>query len=75
MTKVNHRYLTDKNGELYFPKVHVEALLGVEDKESENPFIDINNKISELEQTIEDQQKVIESNKKMSNDKIKLYQT
>ncbi|MGY0413971.1 hypothetical protein ACW5YJ_12145 [Staphylococcus sp. mip270_02] len=64
MTKVNHRYLTDKNGEIYFPKVHVEALLGIEDTDSENPFIDINNKIYELEEIIEDQQKVIEENKK-----------
>ena len=64
MTEINHRYLTDKNGEIYFPKVHVEALLGVKDTDSENPFIEINNKISNLEQIIEDQQKVIEKNKK-----------
>ena len=64
MTEINHRYLTDKNGEIYFPKVHVEALLGVGDTDSENPFIEINNKISNLEQIIEDQQKVIEENKK-----------
>ncbi|WP_017722737.1 hypothetical protein [Staphylococcus xylosus] len=64
MTEINHRYLTDKNGEIYFPKVHVEALLGIEDTDSENPFIEINNKISNLEQIIEDQQKVIEKNKK-----------
>lgn len=64
MTKVNHRYLTDKNGEIYFPKVHVEALLGVEDTDSENPFIEINTKISNLEKIIENQQKVIEENRK-----------
>lgn len=31
MTEVNHRYLRDLNGEMYFPKTHTDAVIGLEE--------------------------------------------
>lgn len=34
MTEINHRYLVDKEGETYFPVTHKDAVIGLEDIES-----------------------------------------
>ncbi|MDG0860331.1 hypothetical protein [Staphylococcus equorum] len=65
MSKVNHRYLRDNNEEIYFPKVHVEALIGIEDKNSTNPFGDINEKLEKMNTLITQANKTIAEQKKL----------
>lgn len=65
------KYSLDENEEPYFAATHIKGIQGLDTEDSENPFTNMNEKISEIEnlitqanETIAEQQKTIEDNKK-----------
>lgn len=57
--RVGHRYMRDRVGETYFPITHIDALLGIEDIDLNEDVNKINLLIENLNQTISNQQTVI----------------
>ena len=47
MVEINHRYLKDNDGEIYYPVTHIDALQG------DISISDINNKINEMNRLID----------------------
>lgn len=71
MIEVPHRYLKDKQSETYFPITHIDAVQGINPKDTEDTLTDMNNKISQMNQlitkankSISNQQKIIDEQKK-----------
>ncbi|MDK3656272.1 hypothetical protein O0A22_11700 [Staphylococcus pseudintermedius] len=52
MAEVNHRYLKDRDGENFFPITHVDAVLGLDAKSTDDALSDVNSKVEQLESTI-----------------------
>lgn len=57
--RVGHRYMRDREGDTYFPVTHIDALLGIENIDLNEDVNNINLLIENLNQTISNQQKVI----------------
>lgn len=63
------KYPLDENGEPYFAATHIKGIQGLDTEDTENPFTDINDRISQMNTLIEqanemiaEQQKIIKDN-------------
>lgn len=57
MAEINHRYLKDNEGEIYYPVTHIDAVQGIDQENTDNALTDINDKINQLQTTIGTMQK------------------
>ncbi|SUM82685.1 hypothetical protein [Staphylococcus saprophyticus] len=71
MAEINHRYLKDNDGDLYYPITHIDAVQGIDQEGTDNALTDMNDKINQMNtlidkanKTIEEQQKTIKNNSK-----------
>lgn len=71
MSEINHRYLKDNKGDMYFPITHVDAVQGLDVTGTNETLTDLNNLITQAQQTIEKQDTTI----KDQQDKLKLLDT
>ena len=74
MAEINHRYLKDNDGEMFYPITHIDAVQGFDQQSTNNPLTDINDKINQMNtlinnanKTIAEQKKIIEENKELLN--------
>ncbi|MCY1602918.1 hypothetical protein [Staphylococcus pettenkoferi] len=58
--EISHRYLKDRNGDTYFPVTHIDAIEGLEVEGENNPFINIAEKVEQLNKMIEKQKTSLE---------------
>ena len=56
--EISHRYLKDRNGDTYFPVTHIDAIEGLEVEGENNPFINIAEKVEQLNKMIENKNKL-----------------
>lgn len=78
MSEINHRYLKDNQGDLYFPITHVDAVEGLDVEGTNSSLVDLNNLITQAQKTIEQQDKTITQQGKTikdQQDKIKVLDT
>jgi hypothetical protein len=71
MTEINHRYLKDNDGDIFYPVTHIDAVQGIDQESTDNALTDINDKINQMNtlitnanETIAEQKKIIDANKK-----------
>ena len=72
MAEINHRYLKDNEGEIYYPVTHIDAVQGIDQESTDNALTDMNDKINQMNtmidsanKTIAEQKKVIDRNKEI----------
>lgn len=70
MAEINHRYLKDNDNEMFFPITHINAVEGFDSEATNQSFTDINDKIAEINATLDkanatilEQQKIIDQQK------------
>lgn len=71
MAEINHRYLKDNDGDTFYPITHIDAVQGIDQESTDNALTDMNDKINQTNtlitkanETIAEQKKIIEANKK-----------
>ena len=73
--QINHRYVKDADGDLYFPITHVDAVLGIDVDGTNTSISDINDKINEVNKTLDKANETIAAQQKVIEQQTKDIQT
>ena len=61
MAEINHRYLKDNDGEMFYPITHIDAVQGFDQQSTNNPLTDINDKINQMNTLLAEQKKFLDT--------------
>ena len=73
--EINHRYVKDADGDLYFSITHVDAVLGIDVDGTNTSISDINDKINEVNKTLDKANETIAAQQKVIEQQTKDIQT
>ena len=73
--QINHRYVKDADGDLYFPVTHVDAVLVIDVDGTNTSISDINDKIAEVNNTLSKANETIAAQQKVIEQQTKDIQT